>query len=112
MHENQKNYFILFFHFISLLFFSFLMKTRYLILKLYLYSIKIQTDIDQNTAENHRFLKRIFLKKFVFYFRAGPNPAHVAGLDPATRAWSLAQASDPNKPCTRKILRVHGTVRR
>jgi len=30
------------------------------------------------------------LKKF-FYFRAGPNPAHVAGLDPATRAWSLAK---------------------
>jgi len=33
-------------------------------------------------AENHRFLKRIFLN-FIFIFRAGPNPAHVAGLDPA-----------------------------
>jgi len=32
-------------------------------------------------AENHRFLKRIFW--FFFIFRAGPNPAHVVGLDPA-----------------------------
>ena len=42
-------------------------------------------------------LKRILFEEIFFYFRAGPNPAHVAGLDPATRAWSLAQASDPNK---------------
>ena len=57
-------------------------------------------------AENHRFFKRMFFEEC--FFRAGPNPAHVAGLDQATRAWSLAQASDPNKLCTRKILRVHG----
>jgi len=30
-----------------------------------------------------------------FFFRAGPSPAHVAGLDPASLAGSLAQASDP-----------------
>ena len=60
---------------------------------------------------------QIFLKEFFWriIFRAGPNPAHVAGLDLATHvagldlanpAWLLAQADDPTKPCTRKILFV------
>ena len=79
MHKNKIFYFILFFYYS----FSFLMKTRYLILDLYLYSIKIQINIDQNAI---KYLRKIidFLKEFFFYFRAGPNPAHVAGLDPAT----------------------------
>jgi hypothetical protein len=103
---KTKIIFYLFYYY----FFFFFTKTRYLIPDLYLYSIKIQTDIDQNAVKYLRkitdFLKECFLKNV--FFRAGPNPAHVAGLDQATRAWSLAQASDPNKLCTRKILRVHG----
>jgi len=47
MHE--KKYFILFFLF-------FLMKIRYLIQDLYLYSIKIQTNINQNTV---KYLRKI-----------------------------------------------------
>jgi hypothetical protein len=45
-----------------------------------------------------------FLLFFIFIFFAGPNPAHMAGLDPsqscvagldsASPAWSLAHASD------------------
>jgi hypothetical protein len=108
MHENKKKLFLFFYYY-------YLRKTRYLISNLYLYSIKIQTDIDQNAVKYLRkikdFWKEFCLKK-IFCFRAKLNPAHVAGLDLATRAWSLAQASDPNKTCTRKILRVHGTVRR
>ena len=48
MHENKTFYFILFnFYFI-------LIKTRYLIPDLYLYSIKIQTDIDKNAVTKLR----------------------------------------------------------
>jgi len=52
MHENKKFYFILF-----------LMKTKYFIPDLYLYSIKIQTNIDQNTV---KYLRKItnFKKEF------------------------------------------------
>jgi hypothetical protein len=82
----KTKYFILFFNFVFVL-----TKTRYLIPDLYLYSIKIQTNIDQNAIKylqkNHRFLKRIFLK---FIFSGWAHPAHVAGLDPASPAWSLA----------------------
>ena len=96
MHENKTFYFILFF-----IFYFVLMKIRYLITDLYLYSIKIQTNIDQNALKYLRkitdFFKRIFLKNF---FWADPNPAHVTGLNPATHvagldlanpAWLLAQ---------------------
>jgi len=59
-------------------------KLGILIPDLYIYNIKIQIDIDQNAVknirENHKFLK----KKFRIFFRAGPSPAHVAGLDPAS----------------------------
>ena len=53
-------------------------KPGILIPNLYLYSIKMQTNIDQNEVKN---LWKItyFLKK---KFRAGPSSAHVAGLDP------------------------------
>ena len=55
----------------------FLRKLGILIPDLYLYSIKIQTNIDQNTVkniqENHKFLK----KKFRIFF----------GLDPARPMW-------------------------
>jgi len=47
MHENKTFYFI---------FLIFFMKTRYLIQDLYLYSIKIQTNIDQNTV---KYLRKI-----------------------------------------------------
>jgi len=110
MHENKKKLF----YFIIIIFFfdeNQVFNTEVVSLQ-YKNTNRYLSKYSKIFAENHRFLKWIFLKKFVFYFRAGPNPAHVAGLDPATRAWSLAQASDPNKPCTRKILRVHGTVRR
>jgi len=52
MHENKTFYFIFF---IFILFY-FLMKTRYLIPDLYLYSIKIQTNIDQNAV---KYLRKI-----------------------------------------------------
>jgi hypothetical protein len=67
-------------------------------------------------AENHRYLNNFFEYFFYFlfftffyfyfflFFFAGPNPAHMAGLDPsqscvagldsASPAWSLAHASD------------------
>jgi len=67
-----------------------------LISDLYLYSIKIQTDIDQNAVKTLQKIT-VFLKYFLknFFFWAGPSPAHVAGLDPASLVGSLAQASDP-----------------
>jgi hypothetical protein len=63
---------------------------------LYLYSIKIQSNIDQNEVKNLRKITNFF----EFFFRAGPSSAHVAGLDPAgldpaSLAGSLAQTSDP-----------------
>jgi hypothetical protein len=91
------------------IFLMFWQKSSILIPDLYLYSINIQTNIDQNTikkfAENHRFFEIIFEENFLFFFffRAGPSAAYIVGLDPATPAWSLAQASDLTKPCTCKI---------
>jgi hypothetical protein len=43
------------------------MKTKYLILDLYIYSIKIQTNIDQNAA---KYLRKItdFWKEFLNFF--------------------------------------------
>ena len=80
-------------------------KPGILILDLYLYSIKIQNQYwskySKIFAENHIFFKR-FLKNF--FFGLGPTrpvwlgwtqPPRVAGLDLASPAWSLAQASDP-----------------
>jgi hypothetical protein len=57
-------------HFILFLFFIilFLRKPSILILDLYLYSIKIQTNIlkcNKKFAENHMFLKRIFFSGWV-----------------------------------------------
>jgi len=52
MHENKTFYFILF-----------LMKTKYLIPDLYLYSIKIQTNIDQNAVKHLRKITN-FKKEF------------------------------------------------
>jgi len=46
MHENKIFYFI----------YLFFLKTRYLIPNLYLYSIKIQTNIDQNAV---KYLRKI-----------------------------------------------------
>jgi len=65
MHENKTFYF---------------MKTRYLISDLYLYNIKIQTNINQKCGKSQIFEKNFLI---FFIFRAGPNPAHVVGLDPA-----------------------------
>jgi hypothetical protein len=51
MHENKKKHLFLFFYY------YYLRKTRYLISNLYLYSIKIQTDIDQNAIKYLRKIK-------------------------------------------------------
>jgi hypothetical protein len=51
MHENKKKHLFLFFYY------YYLRKTRYLISNLYLYSIKIQTDIDQNAVKYLRKIK-------------------------------------------------------
>jgi hypothetical protein len=58
-------------------------KPGILISDLYLYSIKIQTNIDQNTV---KYLWKIIDFWRIFFFRVGPNPAHVAGLDLASPA--------------------------
>ena len=70
-------------------------KPGILIPDLYLYNIKIQTDIDQNTViklpKNHKFFE-IILKEFLFFnifLRAGPSGAHVAGLNPAGLMWTV-----------------------
>ena len=50
---------------------SFFENRVFLIPDLYLYNIKIQTDIDQNTViklqKNHKFFEIIFLKFFLFF---------------------------------------------
>jgi hypothetical protein len=80
---------------------------------LYLYGIKISTNIKQNSVEkyagkSHIFFEIIFEENFLFFFfRAGPNLAYMVGLDPASPSRSLVQASDPTRPHMRKILRVH-----
>jgi len=47
-------------------------KTGILIPDLYLYSIKIQTDIDQNTITNLRKITYFFKIIFLNFFLAGP----------------------------------------
>jgi len=78
-------------------FLMFWQKLGILILDVYLYTIKIQTNINQNEVKNLRkitdFFEIIFWR--IFFSRTGPSPAHVAGLDPAGLTGSLAQASDP-----------------
>jgi len=54
---------------------------------LYLYSIKIQTNIDQNAVKYLRKITDFFENIFDFFFRLGP-----VGL-----AGSLAQTSDPTE---------------
>jgi hypothetical protein len=99
----------------NILFYLFiLMKIRYLISDLYLYSIKIQTNINQNTV---KYLRKIidFWKEFFefFCFWAGPNPTHVARLDPAHLcAWSLAQSQWPNYAMHAEKFRRAWTVRK
>jgi len=94
------------------------MKTKYLISNLYLYSIKIQTNIDQNAI---KYLQKIidFLKEFFefFCFWAGPNPALCGWAGPSPFVWlgwtqptqpgHWPKAIDPIMPCTRKNLGVH-----
>jgi len=75
-------------------FFVFWRKPSILIPDLYLYSIKIQTNIHQNAVKNIRENHKCFEKIFGFFW-AGSSSAHVAGLDPAGFAGSLAQTSDP-----------------
>jgi hypothetical protein len=51
-------------------------------------------------AENHSFFLNNFWRKFFFFFFFGLG-------------WTQPPMwLDPTKPCTHKILRVHGTVRR
>ena len=70
-------------------------KPGILIPNLYLYNIKIQTDIEQNTViklqENHKFFEIIFEEFlfFIYFFRAGPSGVHVAGLNPAGLMWTV-----------------------
>jgi hypothetical protein len=55
----------------------FLRKLGILIPDLYLYSIKIQTNIDQNAVKNIQENHKFFKKKFRIFF----------GLDPAWPMW-------------------------
>jgi len=102
---KQNILFLFLFLFLFLLFF-FLRKPGILILDLYLYSIKIQTNISKCNkifAENHIFLKRIFLR-ICFSGWAQPGPCGWAGpshlvTSPSqwptqanfTRAWNSAK---------------------
>jgi hypothetical protein len=58
MHENKT--------FLYIIFAIFWQKLGILILDLYFYGIKVQTDINQNTRKNHNFFKNIFW--------VGPDP--------------------------------------
>ena len=63
---KTKHFILFYFHFFIILF-VFLQKPGILILDLYLYSIKIQTNIlkcNKIFVENHIFFKRIFFKNF------------------------------------------------
>ena len=79
-------------------FFMFWKKPGISIPDLYLYNIKIQTNIDQNAVKYLRkitdFFWNNFWRNFFFLF---------FGL-----GWTQPPMwLDPTKPCTRKILRVH-----
>ena len=94
MHKNSTFYFYIFIFF--------LWKPSILIPDLYLYNIKIQTNIDQNAVKQYTRKSQIFLKIFFefififyFYFWAGSSSALVAGLDPAGLSGSLARPNDP-----------------
>jgi hypothetical protein len=50
---------------------------------LYLYSIKIQSNIDQNEVKNLRKITDFFEIIFEIFFSSWAQPGHVAGLDPA-----------------------------
>ena len=75
----------------EIIFLMFWQKLGILIPDVYLYSIKIQTNIDQNKVKNLQkitdFFEIIFEENF---FRAGLDPAGLIG--------SLAQASDRAGP--------------
>jgi len=78
MHENKTFYFMFFVW----------MKIRYLKSDLYLYSIKIQTNIDQNAVKYLRKItdfKKNFSKKFFIFGLGQPGPCGWAG---------------PSHPCT------------
>jgi hypothetical protein len=107
MHENK-----LFFYF---LFFIFLTKTRYFNIGFVSLQYKNKTNIDQSAVKlfgkSQIFLKKIFFGNnfeenfiFIYFFRAGPSPARVAGLDPASPAWSLAPASDQNPTIHARVM--------
>jgi len=112
MYENKKINLFLFIYYYYYYYFT---KTKYLIPNLYLYSIKIQTNIDQKAVKYLQkmtdFFKRILFEEiFLFSGWAQPGPCGWAG--PSHPCMVTGQASDPNKTCTRKILRMHGTVQR
>jgi len=99
MHENKIYIYIFFF---------FWRRPGILLSDLYLYNIKIQTNIDQSAVKNFRksqmffFKKRLFfeiiLKKILFIF------IFWAGLDLASPAWSLAPASDQNPTIHARVM--------
>jgi len=65
---------------------------------LYLYSIKIQTDIDQNAGKTLQKITNVFeilFEELFLFFFGWAHPTHLAGLDPASLVGSLTQASDP-----------------
>ena len=94
------------------IFFMFWQKPDVLIPNLYLYSIKIQTNIDQNTVKYLRkitYFFEIFFEENLFW-RGWAQPGPYGWAGPSHLVTGPSQW--PNQPCTRKILRVHGTVRR
>jgi hypothetical protein len=96
----------------NIIFFMFWQKPDILIPNLYLYSIKIQTNIDQNTVKYLRkitYFFEIFFEE-IFFWRGWAHPGPYGWAGPSHLVTGPSQW--PNQPCTRKILRVHGTVRR
>ena len=51
------------------------------------------------------FLFFICLYFYIFYFLGWAQPTW-AGLDPASPAWSLAQASDPAGPHEARVIQI------
>ena len=99
--------------------FLFLTKTRYFntgfVSLQYKNTNQYWSKWSKKISENHRFFfkKKIFFwnnfeENFILFlllfFRAGPSPAHVAGLDLASPAWSLAPASDQNPAIHARVM--------
>jgi len=94
--------------YIYIYFFFFWRRPGILLSDLYLYNIKIQTNIDQSAVKNFRKSQMFFLKKRLFFEIILKKILFIfifwAGLDLASPAWSLAPASDQNPTIHARVM--------